>query len=117
MLGAVGVSGASADEDEYCAWKAVKSVLPTCSTVPAEHVCTTIKDHAPPKKKRRGKESEAEKAETAAEEEVTVFDKIVAGEIPADIIYEDDLCMAFWDIEPVSRKHFLVIPKDRKGLT
>ena len=38
-------------------------------------------------------------------------------EIPADIIYEDDKCLAFRDIAPVAAKHFLVIPKNRDGLT
>ena len=43
ILGAVGVSGASADEDEYCALKGVWDTLPTCDTVPAEHCCETLK--------------------------------------------------------------------------
>ena len=47
----------------------------------------------------------------------TIFDKIVRKEIPANIIYEDDKCMAFHDIGAVAAKHFLVIPKDRDGLT
>ena len=60
---------------------------------------------------------EQKKAQTATEEEVTIFDKIVKGDIPSDKIYEDDLCMAFRDIAPVAKVHFLVIPKDRDGLT
>lgn len=47
---------------------------------------------------------------------LTFFDKLVSKEIPADIIYEDDLCMAFRDISPQGPKHFLVIPKDKDGL-
>ena len=50
-------------------------------------------------------------------EEDTIFDKIVRKQIPADIIYEDDKCLAFRDIAPVAAKHFLVIPKNRDGLT
>ena len=46
-------------------------------------------------------------------EEVTLFDKIVSKDIPATIIYEDDLCLAFRDIAPVASTHFLVIPKNR----
>lgn len=46
----------------------------------------------------------------------TFFDKLVSKDIPADIIYEDDLCMAFRDINPQGPKHFLVIPKDKDGL-
>ena len=49
--------------------------------------------------------------------EDTIFDKIVRKEIPASIIYEDDKCLAFNDIAPVAAKHFLVIPKNRDGLT
>ena len=60
---------------------------------------------------------EQAKAQTAAAEEVTIFDKIVKKEIPATIIYEDDMCMAFNDVNPVAAKHFLVIPKNRDGLT
>ena len=48
---------------------------------------------------------------------MTLFDKIVQKKIPANIIYEDDLALAFRDIAPVAPTHFLVIPKDRKGLS
>ncbi|CAI2380811.1 unnamed protein product [Moneuplotes crassus] len=61
--------------------------------------------------------TEEEKAQIAGEEEVTIFDKIVAKEIPADVIYEDDLALAFRDINATAKVHFLVIPKDRQGLT
>lgn len=40
-----------------------------------------------------------------------IFCKIIAKEIPADIIYEDENCIAFNDIEPQAPVHFLVIPK------
>jgi histidine triad (HIT) family protein len=43
--------------------------------------------------------------------EATIFDKIIAKEIPSDIIYEDNLCLAFRDIAPQAKTHFLVIPK------
>ena len=56
-------------------------------------------------------------AQSASPQEVTIFDKIVAKEIPADVIYEDEMCMAFRDINAVAAKHFLVIPKNRDGLT
>ncbi|KGD64551.1 HIT family protein [Alcanivorax nanhaiticus] len=42
---------------------------------------------------------------------VTLFSKIIDREIPADIIYEDDQCLAFRDINPQAPTHFLVIPK------
>ena len=41
----------------------------------------------------------------------TIFKKIIDREIPADIIYEDDLCLAFNDINPKAPVHVLVIPK------
>ena len=40
-----------------------------------------------------------------------LFCKIVAGEIPSNKVYEDDLCYAFYDIAPQAPTHFLVIPK------
>ena len=49
--------------------------------------------------------------------EPTIFDKIVAKEIPATVIYEDNLCLAFRDVAPQAKTHFLVIPKIRAGLT
>lgn len=42
----------------------------------------------------------------------TLFTKIIAREIPADIIYEDDLCLAFRDIAAQAPTHVLVIPKE-----
>lgn len=41
----------------------------------------------------------------------TIFSKIIAREIPAHIIYEDDIVLAFLDIRPVNDGHTLVIPK------
>ncbi len=43
--------------------------------------------------------------------EKTVFQKIIDREIPADIVYEDELCLAFRDIHPVAPTHLIVIPK------
>ena len=43
--------------------------------------------------------------------EPTIFDKIINREIPADIVYEDDLCLAFNDINPQAPVHVLIIPK------
>ncbi len=40
-----------------------------------------------------------------------LFCKIVAGEIPSDKLYEDEVCYAFSDIAPQAPSHFLVIPK------
>ena len=41
----------------------------------------------------------------------TVFKKIIRREVPANIHYEDDLCMAFDDISPQAPVHILLIPK------
>lgn len=41
----------------------------------------------------------------------TIFGKIIRKEIPADIVYEDDLALAFKDITPQAPVHILVIPK------
>lgn len=40
-----------------------------------------------------------------------IFDKIIAKEIPADIIYEDEYVISFLDIKPVNHGHALVVPK------
>lgn len=42
----------------------------------------------------------------------TVFGKIIRGEIPATKVYEDDKCLAFMDINPVSKGHLLLVPKE-----
>lgn len=44
-----------------------------------------------------------------------LFCKIAAGEIPSAKVYEDDVCLAFKDIEPQAPVHFLVIPKAHIG--
>ena len=41
----------------------------------------------------------------------TIFKRIIDREIPAKIIYEDDLCLAFHDVSPQAPVHVLVIPK------
>jgi histidine triad (HIT) family protein len=41
----------------------------------------------------------------------TIFSKIIRKEVPADIVYEDDLTIAFKDIAPQAPVHILVIPK------
>jgi histidine triad (HIT) family protein len=42
---------------------------------------------------------------------MTLFEKIVAREIPARIAYEDDLVLAFHDINPKAPVHVLIVPK------
>ena len=41
----------------------------------------------------------------------TIFKKIIDGEIPANIVYQDDLCLAFHDVSPQAPVHVLLIPK------
>jgi len=41
-----------------------------------------------------------------------IFCKILSGEIPSKIIYQDDYCFAINDINPKAKKHILVIPKE-----
>ena len=41
----------------------------------------------------------------------TIFSKIIKREIPATIVYEDELCLAFRDVNPQAPVHILVIPK------
>jgi histidine triad (HIT) family protein len=42
----------------------------------------------------------------------SIFSKIIAREIPARIVYEDDQCLAFHDVAPQAPVHLLVIPKN-----
>jgi histidine triad (HIT) family protein len=42
---------------------------------------------------------------------MTLFEKICAREIPATIVYEDDLCVCFKDIAPQAPVHLLLIPR------
>lgn len=41
----------------------------------------------------------------------TIFQKIIAKEIPANIVHEDEQCLAFHDVAPQAPTHVLVIPK------
>lgn len=43
----------------------------------------------------------------------TIFDKIIAKEIPAEVVYEDEFVLAFKDINPQAPTHVLVIPKKK----
>jgi len=42
---------------------------------------------------------------------MTLFEKIIARQIPAEIVYEDDLVCAFRDIHPQAPTHILIVPK------
>ncbi|XP_015916525.1 uncharacterized HIT-like protein Synpcc7942_1390 [Parasteatoda tepidariorum] len=58
-------------------------------------------------------EDEVFKAVKASKTSVgpTIFSKILDKSIPADILYEDEKCMAFRDVSPQAPVHFLVIPR------
>ena len=40
----------------------------------------------------------------------SIFEKIINGELPADIVYQDDLVTAFRDINPLAPTHILIVP-------
>ncbi len=42
---------------------------------------------------------------------MTIFDHIIAGNIPASFVHQDDICVAFLDIRPISEGHVLVVPR------
>jgi histidine triad (HIT) family protein len=50
-----------------------------------------------------------------SESQTTVFDKILAGEIPCYRVYEDEHVLAFLDVGPLAEGHTLLIPKERKA--
>lgn len=62
---------------------------------------------------RRPYSDEVKRAQSANNSGPTIFDKIISKEIKADIIYEDELCLAFNDVSPQAPVHILVIPKRR----
>ncbi|CAG0892827.1 unnamed protein product [Darwinula stevensoni] len=60
----------------------------------------------------RAMASEVEKAKSAQRPSgLTLFSRIIDGSIPADIIYKDEQCIAFRDVNPQAPVHFLVVPK------
>ncbi|XP_077099549.1 adenosine 5'-monophosphoramidase HINT1 [Siphateles boraxobius] len=58
---------------------------------------------------------EVSRAQSAQPGGDTIFGKIIRKEIPANIIYEDDQCIAFHDVAPQAPTHILVVP--RKPIT
>ncbi len=42
---------------------------------------------------------------------MTLFEKIIAGEIPADFVHQDDKAVAFRDINPAAPTHILIVPR------
>jgi len=80
-----------------------------CILTPNLHVLSPHTPFRPPRRQLvTGKGmSEVEKAQAAAvfkdDEPATFFDKIIAGEVPTTIVYEDDEALAFRDISPQVR--------------
>jgi histidine triad (HIT) family protein len=44
--------------------------------------------------------------------EPTIFSRIIAGEIPATIVYRDEYCVAFRDVQPQAPVHLLIVPTE-----
>ena len=55
--------------------------------------------------------SEVAAAQSAKPSVETIFDKIIRKQIPASVVYDDDKCLAFKDINPQAPVHVLLIPK------
>ena len=53
----------------------------------------------------------SEQGGKSAMSEPTIFKRIIDREIPAKIVFEDELCLAFHDVNPQAPTHVLVIPK------
>lgn len=43
---------------------------------------------------------------------MSIFSKIIAGDLPAHFVWQDDICVAFMDISPMSPGHVLVVPRE-----
>ncbi|GKY93376.1 hypothetical protein MPSEU_000305200 [Mayamaea pseudoterrestris] len=68
--------------------------------------------------KRNMSNDEVTKAQSAkiANDESTIFDKLLRKEIPSTCVYEDDVTYCFMDVHPQAPFHVLVIPKQKDGL-
>lgn len=79
----------------------VASKLPSCTRIPVSH--STLQ-----RSLTRMAHVEEGKAPPADDKEDTIFGKIVRKEIPADVIYEDEKCMAFRDVNPQAPTHIVL---------
>jgi len=57
------------------------------------------------------KKSLSDFPQTGVMTQKTIFKRIIDGEIPAKRVYEDDLCLAFHDVNPQAPVHVLIIPR------
>lgn len=76
------------------------------SNLPSFHRTLTIKSRSYSQNDEVAKAKSRQKSK-----DETIFSKIISKEIPADIIHEDDISLAFRDVNPQAPIHFLVIPK------
>ncbi|KAG6641481.1 hypothetical protein I3843_09G075700 [Carya illinoinensis] len=96
------------------------SVKPACivsstTLFPLPHLSRRLQFHA---RATNNEEAAARAAAVNADSGApTIFDKIIAKEIPSSIVYEDEKVLAFRDINPEAPVHVLIIPKFRDGLT
>jgi histidine triad (HIT) family protein len=60
-----------------------------------------------------GRSAPAPRGEEAALADETIFDKILAGEAPADVVHDDEHLLAFRDINPQAPVHVVVIPRQK----
>eukprot|EP01117_Protostelium_nocturnum_P004458 TRINITY_DN1606_c0_g2_i1.p3 TRINITY_DN1606_c0_g2~~TRINITY_DN1606_c0_g2_i1.p3 ORF type:complete len:206 (+),score=80.47 TRINITY_DN1606_c0_g2_i1:1134-1751(+) len=63
--------------------------------------------------KKRKEEGRDPPHRNDSKQEETIFSKIIEKKIKADVVYEDDLCLAFRDVQPQAPTHILLIPKER----
>ncbi|CAI8007184.1 Histidine triad nucleotide-binding protein 2, mitochondrial [Geodia barretti] len=90
-------------------WSHVNVVL----SRPLQTSCPTTAAAGDESEVERARETDAtRKQNPSTTQEDTIFSKILRKEVPADIIYEDEMCMAFHDVSPVAPTHFLVIPRN-----
>lgn len=61
--------------------------------------------------KQRSDPKKVVESKFAVKREKSIFEKIIDKEIPADILFEDEKCIAIKDVNPVAKIHFLVVPK------
>ncbi len=71
----------------------------------------TVRDSHPAEESRPGRDFPKVVAMSAQRDEDCLFCRIVAGEIPADVVHETETTLAFRDINPQAPTHILVIPR------
>ncbi|XP_072045459.1 uncharacterized HIT-like protein Synpcc7942_1390 [Amphiura filiformis] len=84
---------------------------PALTVLPRKsHICQT-RFYTNPSDSEEKKAAQAAEDHRRGRDKPNIFLKIIDKSIPADIIYEDEKCLSFRDVNAVSPNHFLVIPK------